>query len=152
LVGLMVALPFGYRFQWNSRSDTAMQIIAAVAFGSLGTILNGVLDMAIADHRMSTFTTTDVAMSLAAVTLSHYAGSALAAMRQGRSTRRSGGVPLQHQAALVSPGLARGATLLKIEPARIKSAADVVKALYDAVAPLVAGAAALWAAIGHIQF
>jgi hypothetical protein len=40
-------------------------------------------------------------------------------------------------------------SLIHFEPARIKSTADTVKALYDAVAPLAAGAAALWAALGH---
>ena len=150
LVELIVALPFGYRFQWNSHSDTPMQIIASVAFGGLGTILNGVLDMALADHRMPPFTATDIAMSVAAITLSHYAGSALAAMRQGHSARAPGRGPSQRKAALL-PGPVRDA-MLSIQPARIKTAADVIKALYDAAAPIVACAAALWAAIGHIQF
>jgi hypothetical protein len=41
---------------------------------------------------------------------------------------------------------------MHVEPARIKGAADAVKALYDAAVPLAAGAAALWAAFGHILF
>lgn len=151
LVGLIVALPFGYRFEWNSRSDTSIQIIAAVAFGSLGTISNGVLDLALAGHRTPLFTATNVAMSVAAITLSHYAGSALAAMRPRHSTSASGGAPWQCKAAL-SGGPARVATLQMIEPARIKTAADVIKALSDAAVPIMAGVAALWAAIGHIQF
>jgi hypothetical protein len=41
---------------------------------------------------------------------------------------------------------------MHIEPARIKGTAEAVKALYDAAAPLAAGAAALWAAFGHMLF
>ena len=49
LVALVVALPFGYRFERNSRSDVAVQVIAALAYGSLGTMALGLLDMAVAD-------------------------------------------------------------------------------------------------------
>jgi len=52
---------------------------------------------------------------------------------------------------LAGPPAAGGVgSLMHIEPARIKSTAEAVKALYDAAAPLAAGAAALWAAFGHI--
>ena len=51
LVALVVALPFGYRFERNSRSDVAVQVIAALAYGCLGTMALGLLDMAAADLR-----------------------------------------------------------------------------------------------------
>ena len=38
------------------------------------------------------------------------------------------------------------------EPAPIKSTTEVVKAVYDAAVPVAAGAAALWAALGHLLF
>jgi hypothetical protein len=41
LVALIVALPFGFRFERNSRSDTAGQVLVALAFGSLGTLAIG---------------------------------------------------------------------------------------------------------------
>ena len=41
---------------------------------------------------------------------------------------------------------------MHIEPARIKSTAEVAEALYDVAAPMAAGAAALWAALGPLLF
>jgi hypothetical protein len=41
---------------------------------------------------------------------------------------------------------------MRLEPARIKTTAETVKALYDAAAPIAAAAAALWAAFGHTLF
>jgi hypothetical protein len=45
-----------------------------------------------------------------------------------------------------------GRARLHLEPARIKTTAETIKALYDALAPLAASVAALWAALGHILF
>jgi hypothetical protein len=54
--------------------------------------------------------------------------------------------------ALTPIGGSTTGSRMHIEPARIKSTADTIKALYDAAAPLAAGAAALWAAFGHTLF
>jgi hypothetical protein len=150
LVALVVALPFGFRFERNSRSGTAGQVLAALAFGSLGTLAIGLLDIALAGHGAPPPTAQDIVASVAAIALSHYAGTALAYSRQMRTERAA-----TEAAARIAASRATGSTmgpLVHIEPARIKGTAEAVKALYDAAAPLAAGAAALWAAFGHILF
>ena len=150
LVALIVALPFGFRFERNARSGTTGQVVAALAFGSLGTLVIGVLDLALAGHPPSSLTAQDVVASVAAISLSHFAGSALARSRQIRAERAASEAAIRVAASSVAGGAAQ--SLLSIEPARIKSTAEAVKALYDAGAPLAAGAAALWAAFGHSMF
>jgi hypothetical protein len=146
-----VALPFGFRFELNSKSGTTGQVLAAVAFGSLGTLAIGLLDIALAGHGAPPPTAQDIVASVAAIALSHYAGSALAHSRQKQTERAATEAAAARIAAAVASGSATG-SLMHIEPARIKSTAETVKALYDAAAPLAAGAAALWAAFGHILF
>lgn len=150
-VGLIVALPFGVRFQRNLRGGTSVQVLAALAFGSFGTVLNGVLDIALAGRTPPLLTVHDIVASVAAIALSHYAGSALADMRLRRAERAATEAAAARRAVSVIGGAAAG-SLMHIEPARIKSTAEAVKALYDAAAPLAAGAAALWAAFGHTIF
>jgi hypothetical protein len=148
LVALIVALPFGFRFERNSRSGTAGQVVAALAFGSLGTLAVGTLDIVVGGHRLPPVTAQEIAAFLATIALSHYAGSTLAHFRQARLERQTTASP-----PLVPAFVAGGAgSLMRIEPARIKSTAETIKALYDAAAPLAAGVAALWAAFGHILF
>jgi hypothetical protein len=151
LVALVVALPFGFRFERNARSGTTGQVVAALAFGSLGTLVIGVLDLALAGHPPPSLTAQDVVASVAAISLSHFAGSALARSRQIRADRAVNEAAATRLAASPAAGGAAG-SLMHIEPARIKSTAEAVKALYDATAPLAAGAAALWAAFGHGLF
>lgn len=131
LVALIVALPFGYRFERNSRTGSSGQILAALAYSSLGTLMIGMLDMALAGHAMSAPTAQDIVASVAGIALSHYAGSALAENRQVRAEK------------------AATASLMHIQTAKLKSTAETVKALSDAITPLAAGVAALWAAFGH---
>ena len=150
-VGLAVALPFGFRFQRNLRGGTSVQVLAALAFGSIGTLLNGVLDTALAGHTPLLLTTQDIVASAAAISLSHYAGSALAEVRLRRAEQAATETTAARQAASPIGGSTTGSRM-HIEPARIKSTADTIKALYDAAAPLAAGAAALWAAFGHTLF
>jgi hypothetical protein len=50
LVALVLALPFGFRFERNSRSGAAGQVLAALALGSMGTLAIGLLDTALADR------------------------------------------------------------------------------------------------------
>jgi hypothetical protein len=150
-VGLIVALPFGVRFQRNLRGGTSVQVLAALAFGSFGTLLNGVLDIALAGHTPPLLAVHDIVASVAAIALSHYAGSALADMRLRRAEQAATEAAAARQAVSAIGGNAAG-SLMHIEPARIKSTAEAVKALYYAAAPLAAGAAALWAAFGHTLF
>ena len=141
LVALVVALPFGYRFERNSRSDVAVQVIAALAYGSLGTMALGLLDMAVADLTPRSLSAPRIVASVAAIALSHFAGSALAQARQSRADRAA------------SIAAARSSDLLPhLEAAQIKTTAETVKALYEAAAPIVAGIAAVWAAFNHILF
>ena len=135
LVALVVALPFGFRFERLSRTATSGQVIAALAFGSIGTLAIGVLDLVLAGHGGPLPTPEDVISSVTTIALSHFAGSARARFRQ---TRDDGAV----DAGTANP-------LLHIQTAQIKSTADTIKALYAAAAPIAAGAAALWAAFGH---
>ena len=150
IAALVVALPFGYRFERNSRTGTAGQVIAALAFGSIGTLSIGMLDAAVGGRTASAATAQDIAASVATIALSHYAGSALAHLRQVRTDRRAAE---DAAARLAAPSATdRAGSLMHIEPARIKGTAEVVKAVYDAAAPVAAGAAALWAALGHVLF
>ena len=148
LVALVVALPFGFRFERNSRSGTTGQVLAALAFGSIGTLAIGVLDLAVSGHGTPPVTAQDVVASVATIALSHYAGSALAFWRG----RRAGGTKSPNAAWIAASSAEDPASRMHIKPGQIKSTAEAVKALYDAAAPLAAGAAALWAAFGHFLF
>jgi hypothetical protein len=110
----------------------------------------GVLDVALGGHGAPPATPQDIVASVAAIALSHYAGSALAHWRQMRTEQRASDAVAAQLAASSASG--RVGSLMYIEPARVKSTADAIKALYDAAAPLAAGAAALWAAFGHVLF
>ena len=147
LVALAVALPFGLRFERNARSDTSGQVIAALGFGCSGTLAIGLLDMLLGGRSVPSPTAQDIVASVAAITLSHFAGSAWASLRRTRAERTSVMVARSNSTA-------RGATesLLHIQPAQIKGTAEAVKALYEAAAPLAAGGAALWAAFSHTLF
>jgi hypothetical protein len=138
LVALVVALPFGFRFERHSRTGTSGQVIAALAFGSIGTLAIGVLDLVLARHGGPLPTPEDVISSVATIALSHFAGSAWAQFRQPHGKVTISG-------DTTSPRI-------RIQTAQIKGAADAMKALYDAAAPIAAGAGALWAAFGHAFF
>ena len=140
-MALVVALPFGYRFERNARSGVSEQVIAALAYGSVGTVALGLLDMALGELTRQSLSAPDIVATVAAISLSHFAGSALAQARQARADR----------AASAEAARSDG-RLPHLEAARIKSTAETVKALYEAAAPIVAGAAAVWAACSHIFF
>lgn len=147
LVALVVTLPFGFRFERNSRSGPSGQVLAALAFGCFGTLAIGLLDIAVTGRGALPPTAQDIIASVAAIALSHFAGSALAHSRRMRAERAGNAM-----AAQVSGGASVANPLLHLEPARIKGTVEAVKALYDAAAPLAAGGAALWAAFGHTLF
>jgi hypothetical protein len=149
LVALVVALPFGIRFEQNSRTGPTGQVLAALAFGSIGTLAIGLLDLSVAGHGVPPPTAQDIIASVAAISLSHFAGSALAHSRHMRAARAVRALTVQSDA---TAGAVIGGSRIHIQPAQIKGTADAVKALYEAAAPLAAGAAALWAAFGHLLF
>ncbi|HEX3349709.1 MAG TPA: hypothetical protein VHS58_16575 [Acetobacteraceae bacterium] len=68
--------------------------------------------------------------------------AALAHIRQVRKQQRA-----SNEAAASAIALS-----YHLSPAQIKTMAETVKAVFDAGAPLAAGAGALWAAIGHPFF
>ncbi len=141
LVALIVALPFGFRFERQTSSGVSEQVIAAIAYGSAGTLALGLLDMALGDLTPHSLSASDIVATVATISLSHFAGSALAQARRGRADR----------AATAAAALG-GGRLPHLEAARIKSTAETVKAIYEAFAPIAAGAAAVWAAFNHILF
>lgn len=141
LVALIVALPFGYRFERYTRSGVREQVIAALAYGSVGTLAVGLLDMALGDLTPYSLNASDIVATVAAISLSHFAGSALAQARRGRADRAASA------AAARSSGL-----LPHLQAAQIKSTADTVKSVYEALTPVAAGGAAVWAAFNHISF
>ncbi len=119
----------------------AVEVIAALAFGSLGTVAIGLLDMAAADLSPRSLSAPNVVASVAAIALSHFAGSGLAQAQQSRADRAA------------SIAAARAGDLLPhLEVAQIKTTAETVKALYEAAAPIAADIAAVWAAFNHILF
>ncbi len=139
LVALIVALPFGYRFERNSRSGAVVQVIAALGYGSFGTVALGLLDMAIGSLTPQSLSAPDIASTFAAIALSHFAGSALAHAQQARADRAASAA-----AARISGQLPH------LEAAGIKRTAETIKAVYEAATPIAAGAAAIWAACNHI--
>jgi hypothetical protein len=138
LVALVVTLPFGFRFEHHSRTGTSGQVIAALAFGSTGTLAIGVLDLILVGHGGPPPTPEDVISSVATIALSHFACSAWAQFRRPRGD------------LAVRGGTAK--PLARIQTAQIKGTAEAIKALYDAGAPIAASAAALWAEFGHVLF
>jgi hypothetical protein len=148
LVALAVALPFGYRFETNARASTAGQVLAAPAFGCLGALSIGLLDILLTERRILPTTAGAIVASVATIALSHYAGSILAGLLWVRRQRQACEPAVQPTLAIT------GSTnpLIRFVPAKIKSTAETVKALYDAAVPIAASAAALWAAIGYLLF
>ena len=141
LVALVVALPFGYRFERHTRSGVSEQVFAALAYGCVGTLAVGLLDMVLGESTPHSPNASDIVATVAAISLSHFAGSALAQARRGREDRAASA------AAARSSGL-----LPHLQAAQIKSTADTVKSVYEALTPVAAAGAALWAAFNHISF
>jgi hypothetical protein len=146
LVALAVALPFGYRFEANAHAGTAGQALAALAFGCLGTLSIGLLDALHAGRQTVPVVATDLIAIVATIALSHFAGSSVAEYLQTRKRHQAGNATAVQPASTSGGGLN---PLANFAPAKIKTTAETVKALYDATVPIAASAAALWAAIGH---
>jgi hypothetical protein len=150
IVALAVALPFGYRFETNARSDLAGQVLAALAFASSGTLLIGMLDLLLRAKAISPVLPQDIVATFATIALSHFAGGTLAEFWRGRKERRAASDAAAQRAA--TSAAVGGTSHVHLAPAQIKTTAETVKAIYDAAMPLAASGAALWAAIGHMFF
>jgi hypothetical protein len=48
LAALVIAMPFGFRFESYAQTGTSGRVLAALALGGLGTLVVGILDIALA--------------------------------------------------------------------------------------------------------
>lgn len=141
LVALGVSLPFGFRYEIHAKAGAAGQVLAAGAFGIIGTGLILTLDavLGLPPQRQGSV----IAASVALIGLAHLTGSGLARLsRRGERRIGSGTVHLGLSAALVM--------LVKTEPEKIKGRVDALQGIFESSAPLIAGAAAAWAAFGKV--
>jgi hypothetical protein len=143
LAALAIAMPFGFRFETYARSGIAGRVLAALALGGLGTLVVGILDMALAHGVPAGVDVQDVVASVAVIALSHLAGSFFASFHRNRAEQKAmegtatqDGVPLNFTTAV--------AAIRHVNRDRILSEAAAVKAVTDA--------GAFWAAFGHILF
>ena len=150
LAALAVALPFGFRFEAYARSTASGQVLAALAFGGLGTLVVGMLDVALAGGMPPNIDVQYIAASVAAIALSHLAGSFLARARRPRAERKAAEAAAAQAADAPLDFTASVAAIRQVKPDTITSRATAVKAFTDAAAALAAAVAALWAAFGHI--
>ena len=151
LAALAIAMPFGFRFETYARSGLSGRALAALALGGLGTLVVGILDMALAHGVPAGVGVQDVVASVAVIALSHLAGSFFASFHRNRAERKAtegtaaqDSVPLNFTAAV--------AAIRHVKPDRLVSEAAAVKAVTDAAAAITATAAAFWAAFGHLVF
>ena len=150
LIALGIALPFGFRYEIYARAGASLQVLAALVFGLLSTLLIGVLDTAlgVAGPLAATAVGRDAAASVALIALSHFTGSSVAQWTR-RGERKS-------KAAGLQAGLGALATVFmvmrKAEPEKIKGRIDAIHGLLETAAPVAAAAATAWAAFGKTLF
>lgn len=147
LAALAVAMPFGFRFETYAHTTTSVKVLAALAFGGLGTVVVGSLDVALAGDMPAGIGVQDLVASVAAIALSHLAGSFLAGSRRRTAQGRATAAPDAGASLHFTPAAVASRQIL---PDKIKDQAAAVKAVTEAVAALVAAAAALWAAFRHV--
>jgi hypothetical protein len=152
LAALAIAMPFGFRFEAYARTGTSGRVLAALALGGLGTLVVGVLDIALADGMPASIGVQDIAASVAVITLSHLAGSFFASFRRNRAERHAPETAAAQDHATPLKLTAAVAAIRHVKPDRLVSQAAAVKAVTDAAAALTATAAAFWAAFGHLLF
>jgi hypothetical protein len=150
LAAFAVALPFGFRFEMYARGSTTDQVLAAVMFGGLGTLAVGTLDIALAGGVMPGLSVRDIASSVAAIILSHLAGSFWAAMHRRRAERTISGAADSNVVGVALHLTTAAAVLRLVRPDKIQTHAAAVKSVTDAAAAIVTTAVALWAAVGHL--
>jgi hypothetical protein len=152
LAALAIAMPFGFRFEAYARTGISGRVLAALALGGLGTLVDGVLDIALAGGMPATIGVQDITASVAVITLSHLVGSFIASFRRNRAERQAMETAVAQDHATPLNLTAAVAAIRHVKPDRLVSEAAAVKAVTDAAAALTATAAALWAAFGHLQF
>jgi hypothetical protein len=148
LAALAIAMPFGFRFEANARTGTSGRVLAALALGGLGTLVVGILDMALAGGVPAGLGVQDIVASVAVIALSHLAGSFFASFRRNRAERHA-----PEEATAQDRPTPLGftvAAIRRIKSDRIAREATTVKAVTDAAAALTATGAAFWAAFGHL--
>jgi hypothetical protein len=145
LAGLIVAFPFGFRFEFYSQSRAAVQVLAALAFGVLATACIGTLDYLLGTNTAgaATLDAHHALASLMAIGLSHLTGSATARWWRRRSDR-----------AAVTTNGGSAAVLLTVplhgDPQAVKARFDALRAIMDAGPPVTAAAVTAWAAITRL--
>jgi hypothetical protein len=152
LAALVIAMPFGFRFEAYARTGISGRVLAALALGGLGTLVVGILDIALAGGMPATVGVQDIVASVAVITLSHLAGSFFASFRRNRAERHAPETATD-QDRHTPPGFtAAAAAIRRVKSDRIAKEAATVKAVTDAAAALAATGAAFWAAFGHLLY
>ena len=142
LAGLVVALPFGFRFEYYSRSRAAAQVLSALVFGVLGTTCIAALDYlpAVAASSADVLGVNDAVESIIAIGLSHLTGSVTARWWRRRREEEAATAGANAAAALLSASLGSN-------PQELKARFDALKAIMDAGPPVTAAALTAWAAV-----
>jgi hypothetical protein len=151
LAALAVAMPFGFRFESYARAGASGRVLAALALGGFGTLVVGILDIALAHGMPASVGVQDIVSSVAVITMSHLAGSFFASFRRNRAERNATDAVAQGAGAALGFSAAVSA-IRHVKPDRILSEAAAVKAVTDAAAALAATFGAFWAAFGHLLF
>ena len=152
LAALAIAMPFGFRFESYAQTGISGRVLAALALGGLGTFVVGILDMALAGGLPAGLGMQDVIASVAAIALSHLAGSFFASFRRNRAERRAPDPAAERDSHTPLGFTAAAAAIRRVKSDRIAKEATTVKAVTDAAAALTATGAAFWAAFGHLLF
>ena len=150
LAALAIAMPFGFRFEAYARTGTSGRVLAALALGGLGTLVVGILDIALAGGMPATVGVQDIVTSVAVITLSHLAGSFFASFRRNRAERHAPEAATEQDRPTPLGFAAAAAAIRRVKSDRIAKEAATVKAVTDAAAALTATGAAFWAAFGHL--
>ena len=150
LAALAVAMPFGFRFESYAQTGISGRVLAALALGGLGTLVVGILDIALAGGMPATIGVQDIVASVAVITLSHLAGSFFASFRRNRAERHTPEAAAEQDRP--NPLGFTVAAIRRVKSDRIAKEAATVKAVTDAAAALTATGAAFWAAFGHLLF
>jgi hypothetical protein len=152
LVALVVAMPFGFRYEVHARASASTQVAAAVIYGILGEFLISALDAAISGQSPASFVgmrSTVVVEEIATISLSHLTGSWIAWWARRRERRDSEAAIEAHRGAVLAAGLA---IVLRAEPEKIRNQLDAIKGILESGAPVAAAAATVWSAFGHLLF
>jgi hypothetical protein len=150
LAALAIAMPFGFRFESYAKTGISGRVLAALALGGLGTFVVGILDMALAGGLPAGLGVQDVVASVAAIALSHLAGSFFASFRRNRAERHAPDEATEQDRPTPLHFTAAVTAIRRIKSDRIAKEATTVKAVTDAAAALTATGAAFWAAFGHL--